>query len=77
MEADNELSAILQRRQSRNDALVRSFFDPLHCLFANRDVFVQENGGEVENKFVKVNIYTEFKDFSRQQIKNYEAKFKQ
>ena len=57
MEADNELSAVLQRRQNLNEAL---------------DV-----GKPVEHKFVKVNIYTEFKEFSRKQIKEYEAKFKQ
>jgi hypothetical protein len=57
MEADNELSAILQRRQNLNDA---------------GDV-----GQPVEQKFVKVNVYTEFKEFSRKQIKEYETRFKQ
>lgn len=57
MEADNELTAILQRRQNLNEAL---------------DV-----GQPVEHKMVKVNIYTEFKEFSRKQIKEYESKFKQ
>lgn len=57
MEAGNELSAILQRRQNLNDAL--------------------DGGQNVDHKFVKVNIYTEFKEFSRKQIKEYETKFKQ
>jgi hypothetical protein len=57
METGSELSAILQRRQTMNDAL--------------------DDGQAVDHKFVKVNIYTEFKEFSRKQIKEYEAKFKQ
>ena len=58
MPADNELSQILTRRQSRNDAL--------------------DNGQEVEDKQVKVhrNVYTEFVEFSRKEIKEYEKKFK-
>ena len=37
-----------------------------------------DNGQEVEHKFVKVNknIYTEFSEFSRKEIKEYENKFK-
>eukprot|EP00095_Tigriopus_kingsejongensis_P010032 maker-scaffold231_size243715-snap-gene-1.35 protein:Tk10032 transcript:maker-scaffold231_size243715-snap-gene-1.35-mRNA-1 annotation:"hypothetical protein DAPPUDRAFT_231804" len=58
MPADNELTAILSRRQGLNDAL--------------------DNGQEVEHKFVKVhqNVYTEFSEFSRKEIKEYEKKFK-
>lgn len=58
MPADNELSAILNRRQNLNDA--------------------QDNGQEVEHKMVKVhkNVYTEFSEFSRKEIKDYETKFK-
>ena len=58
MPADNELSAILNRRQNLNDAL--------------------DGGEEVDKKYVKVrkNVYTEFQEFSRKEIKDYEAKFK-
>jgi len=58
MPADNELSAILNRRQNLNDAI--------------------DSGQDVEKKQVKVhkNIYTEFQEFSRKEIKDYEAKFK-
>ncbi len=58
MSADEELSAVLNRRQNLNDAL--------------------ENGEQVEQKFVKVNknVYTEFTEFSRKQIKDYEKQFK-
>ena len=58
MPADNELSAILNRRQNLNDAL--------------------DNGEDVEKNYVKVhkNVYTEFQEFSRKEIKEYEAKFK-
>lgn len=58
MPADNELSAILNRRQNLNDKL--------------------ENGENVEKNYVKVakNVYTEFQEFSRKEIKDYEAKFK-
>ena len=58
MPADNELSAILNRRANLNDAI--------------------ENGENVEVKMVKVhkNVYTEFSEFSRKEIKEYEKKFK-
>lgn len=58
MPADNELSAILNRRQNLNDAI--------------------DGGEEVDKKYVKVNknVYTEFQEFSRKEIKDYEAKFK-
>ena len=58
MPADNELSAILNRRQNLNDKL--------------------ENGENVKKNYVKVakNVYTEFQEFSRKEIKDYEAKFK-
>jgi len=58
MPADDELSAILNRRQNLNDKL--------------------ENGENVEKNYVKVskNVYTEFQEFSRKEIKDYEAKFK-
>jgi len=58
MAADDELSAILNRRQNMNVAL--------------------ENGENVEKNYVKVhkNVYTEFQEFSRKEIKEYEAKFK-
>lgn len=56
--ADNELSAILNRRQNINDAL--------------------DDGKEIEPHLVKVkkNIYAEFSEFSRKEIKDYENKFK-
>jgi len=58
MPADNELSAILNRRQNLNDAI--------------------DGGQDVEKRQVKVhkNIYTEFQEFSRKEIKEYESKFK-
>lgn len=58
MPADNELSAILNRRANLNDAI--------------------DNGEDVEVKMVKVhkNVYTEFSEFSRKEIKEYERKFK-
>jgi len=58
MPADNELSAILSRRQNLNDAI--------------------DGGQDVEKRQVKVhkNIYTEFQEFSRKEIKEYESKFK-
>jgi len=58
MPADNELSAILNRRQNLNDAI--------------------DSGQDVEKKLVKVhkNVYTEFQEFSRKEIKDYEATFK-
>jgi len=58
MPADNELSAILNRRQNLNDAM--------------------DAGEEVQKTYVKTatNVYTEFKEFSRKEIKDYEAKFK-
>jgi len=53
MPADNELSAILNRRQNLND------------------------GQKVEKRTAKVSVFTEFNEFSRKQIKEYEEKFKQ
>ena len=37
-----------------------------------------DNGEEVDKKFVPVskNVYTEFSEFSRKEIKEYETKFK-
>lgn len=55
MPADNELSAILNRRQNMNDAL--------------------DGGKDVEMRKVKVSIYSEFTEFSRKEIKDYEAQF--
>lgn len=52
MPADDELTAILNRRQNLND------------------------GQNVEKKHAKVNIYTEFSEFSRKKIKEYETQFK-
>jgi hypothetical protein len=52
MPADNELTAILNRRQNLNE------------------------GMDVEKKTARVNVYTEFSEFSRKQIKDYEIKFK-
>ena len=51
MPADNELTAILNRRQNINE------------------------GVKVEGRRAKVSVYTEFSEFSRKQIKEYEAKF--
>jgi len=58
MPADNELTAILSRRQNMNDAL--------------------DGGEDVDKKYVKVlkNVYTEFQEFSRKELKDYEGKFK-
>jgi len=58
MPADNELTAILSRRQDMNDAL--------------------DGGQDVDKKYVKVqkNVYTEFQEFSRKELKDYEGKFK-
>ncbi|XP_059085969.1 EF-hand domain-containing protein D2 homolog [Tigriopus californicus] len=58
MSADNELSAILNRRQNMNEAL--------------------DNGENVEHKYVKVstNVFTEFNEFTRKEIKEYEKTFK-
>ena len=53
MPADNELSAILNRRQNLND------------------------GQKVEKRAAKMSVFTEFNEFSRKQIKEYEEKFKQ
>lgn len=55
--ADNELSAILNRRQAINDDI--------------------DSGKEVQPKFVKVhkNVYQEFEEFTRKEIKEYEKKF--
>lgn len=55
MPADTELSAILRRRNERNDAL--------------------ENGENVEPRFVKTSVYSEFTDFSRKEIKEFQVKF--
>lgn len=52
MPADNELSAILNRRQNLND------------------------GMNVERRTAKVSVFTEFSEFSRKEIKDYETKFK-
>jgi len=52
MSADNELSAILNRRQNLNDGL------------------------QVAKRTAKVSVYTEFSEFSRKQIKEYETQFK-
>merc|ERR1711899_686592 len=52
MSADNELSAILNRRQNLNEGL------------------------EVAKRSAKVSVYTEFTEFSRKQIKDYETQFK-
>ena len=53
MSADEELSAILNRRNEIN-----------------------EGGGDVKPRFVKTSVYTEFSEFSRKQIKDYEQIFK-
>jgi len=55
MSADNELTAILNRRNKINDAI--------------------DSGAEVKPKFVKTSVYTEFAEFSRKQIKDYEKIF--
>lgn len=55
MEADSELSSILNRRQKINDAL--------------------ENGETVKHTFKVGNIYTEFHEFSRKEIKDYQSTF--
>ena len=52
MPADDELSAILNRRQNLNEGL------------------------EVHRRSAKVSVYTEFSEFSRKEIKDYEGKFK-
>ena len=52
MPADNELSAILNRRQNLNEGI------------------------PVAKRTAKVSVYTEFNEFSRKQIKEYEDKFK-
>ena len=52
MPADNELNAILNRRQNLNE------------------------GMQVEKRSAKVSVYTEFSEFSRKQIKDYETQFK-
>ncbi len=54
MAADDELTAILNRRQDMNDGL------PVQKKLSNP----------------KLSVYTEFSEFSRKQIKDYEAKFK-
>jgi len=55
MPADNELSAILNRRNQINDTL--------------------DSGGQVKPRYAKVSVYTEFTEFSRKEIKNFETKF--
>jgi len=55
MPADNELSAILNRRNQINDTL--------------------DSGGEVKQRYAKVSVYTEFTEFSRKEIKDFEVKF--
>lgn len=56
--AENELFAVLNRRQVMNDDL--------------------DSGKEIKQVQVKVhkNVYTEFSEFTRKEIKDYEAKFK-
>ena len=57
--SENELSQVLQRRQSLNDAMAR--------------------GDNVEPTFKTVhskNVYVEFQQFSRKEIKDFEKKFK-
>ena len=56
MPADNELTAILNRRNEINDAI--------------------DGGADVKPRFVKTSVYTEFSEFSRKQIKDYEEIFK-
>jgi len=51
MSVDNELSAILNRRQNLNDGL------------------------QVAKRTAKVSVYTEFSEFSKKQIKDYQAQF--
>ena len=51
MSVDNELSAILNRRQNLNDGL------------------------QVAKRSAKVSVYTEFSEFSKKQIKDYQAQF--
>jgi len=55
MPADNELTAILNRRNEINDAI--------------------DSGAEVKPRFVKTSVYTDFSEFSRKQIKEYENIF--
>jgi len=55
MSADNELTAILNRRNKINDAI--------------------DSGADVKPRFVKTSVYTEFAEFSRKQIKDYEKIF--
>jgi len=55
MSADNELTAILNRRNKINDAI--------------------DSGADVKPRFVKTSVYTEFAEFSRKQIKDYENIF--
>lgn len=56
MPADNELSAILNRRNEINDAI--------------------DGGTVVQPRYGKTSVYTEFAEFSRKEIKEYEKKFK-
>ena len=56
MPADDELSAILNRRNQINDAI--------------------DEGIVVKPRYAKTSVYTEFTEFSRKQIKEYEKKFK-
>lgn len=55
MPADQELSALLNRRNLIND---------------------DTDGGKVVPRYAKVSVYTEFGEFSRREIKEYETKFK-
>lgn len=55
MSADNELSAVLSRRNEINDAL--------------------DSGVAVKPRFVKASIYTEFTEFTRKEIKDFQDKF--
>jgi len=55
MPADNELTAILNRRNEINDAI--------------------DSGEDIKPRFVKTSVYTDFSEFSRKQIKDYERIF--
>ena len=34
-----------------------------------------DSGGEVKQRYAKVSVYTEFTEFTRKEIKDFEAKF--
>jgi len=55
MPADNELTAILNRRNEINDAI--------------------DSGAKIKPRFVKTSVFTDFSEFSRKQIKEYENIF--